>query len=389
MIYTLWLFIFILLFILIKLFKIEKNKLLVFSISLIIILFVINLKIAIPASIEGAKLWFVALLPTLFPFTTLCNLLIAYDGIGFYSKFLGPLICKPLKLSYTSSFPLLASFLCGYPLGGKYTSDLYEDGKISKKEYIRLANIASNCGPIFILGSVSIAMLNNEKAGYILLFSNFLSIILIGFLTIKDGNNISSQLKSSNKNLVKKSFGDNLKTSIENAISTSLMVGGFVILFCVVIAILKSSTSLSNLIYGLEEFLNLPNGALYGTFLGSIEITNGANILSSSTLSLPLKLALISFLCSFSGLSIIAQVSSFLGRHNFPIGRYIFLKLIQGFISFVITYCLATFIPLPVETFKNTEAFIPSIIMYYSPLLLLLLLPLLFNLIYKLFFHRS
>lgn len=388
MIYILWLFIFVLLFILIKLFNIEKNKLFVLFISATIILFVVNLKIAIPASIAGAKLWFTALLPTLFPFTTLCNLLIAYDGISIYSKIIGPLICKPLRLSNSSSFPLIASFLCGYPLGAKYTSDLYESGEISKKEYIRLSNIASNCGPIFILGSVSIAMLNNENLGYILNFSNFFSIFIIAFLTIKEGkpSKVSSSIKNTNS---KKSLGDNLKSSIENAISTSIIVGGFIILFCVIIAIIKSNSNITNFIYLFESYLNIPKGSLYGTLLGCIEITNGASILASSPLSLELKLALISFLCSFSGLSIIAQVSSFLGRHDFPLGRYVIFKFIQGLISFTITYSLAKIIPFTKETFYTNGISTPSIFMYYSPLLLLLFSLLIFNLIYKLLFHRS
>lgn len=113
----------------------------------------------------------------------ICNLLISYDGITVYSKILGPLLCKPLGLSKSCSFPLAASFLCGYPLGAKYCTDIYELGYIDRKEYIRLLNVASNCGPLFIVGSVALAMLGNVKLGYILLIANYLSLIIIGFIT--------------------------------------------------------------------------------------------------------------------------------------------------------------------------------------------------------------
>ena len=126
-----------------------------------------------------------AILPTIFPFSVICNLIIHYDGISFYSNILGPIICKPLKLSNCSSFPIVASLLCGYPLGCKYCCDLYELGCISKEEYLRLLNIASNASPIFLIGSVGAAMLGNIKYGFILLLGNYLAPLIIGFFTKK------------------------------------------------------------------------------------------------------------------------------------------------------------------------------------------------------------
>ena len=160
-IYILWLFIFLLLVLLFKLLDVKKNYIMCFLITIFIIIFVVNLKTSIDSAINGAKLVVSAILPTIFPFSVICNLLICYDGITLYSKILGPLICKPLGLSKSSSFPLAASFICGYPLGAKYSSDIYKLGYINKDEYERLLNIASNAGPIFILGSVAVAMLNN------------------------------------------------------------------------------------------------------------------------------------------------------------------------------------------------------------------------------------
>ncbi|MGL4773876.1 MAG: sporulation integral membrane protein YlbJ [Clostridium sp.] len=386
MIYALWLLIFILIISLIKLIGIEKNKLLVFLISFIIILFVVNLKLSMSSAIYGAKLWFNALLPTLFPFTTLCNLLIAYGGIDVYSKLIGPIICKPLKLSKACSFPLFASFLCGYPLGCKYSSDLYSDGAISRKEYIRLVSIATNCGPIFIMGSVALTMLNNPKAGYILLFSNYISIFIIAIMTIREGENNSAEYTPQKSN---KSFGDNLRTSIENAINTSFMVGGFVILFCVLISIIKNNAHMSIIFNTIESFLSLPKDSLYGIFLGSIEITNGASIISSSSLILPLKLSIISFLCSFSGLSIIAQASSFIGKHNFPMGRYIGFKFVQGIISFTLTYLLCSIVPISTTAWTGSDNFSINIIMYFIPFILMTIISILFMTLKKLFFHSS
>lgn len=333
----LWFLIAILSITLFKLLGIKKNYLVCFCITFFIILFILNLESSIEASLQGCNLALKAIIPTIFPFTVVCNLLISYDGITLYSKILGPIFCKPLKLSKDSSFPLVASFLCGYPLGAKYASDIYDLGHINKLEYTRLLNIASNAGPIFLIGSVSAAMLSNIKYGYILLIANYLSIILVGLLTIKSSKITKTPppRNTPSSNII---FGSALKNAIENGISTTLNICAFVIMFSVIINIIKSSTIISTAFQNLEIYLNLPSSILYNLFLGSIEFTNGCKLIASSSLSINLKLSLISFICSFSSLSVLAQVSSIVSTHNPSMLKYTFWKLIQGILSFVITY---------------------------------------------------
>lgn len=383
-IYILWLFVFLLLILLFKLLNITKNYIICFLITIFIIIFVVNLKTSIDSAITGAKLVFFAILPTIFPFSVICNLLICYDGITLYSKILGPLFCKPLGLSKNSSFPLIASFICGYPLGAKYASDIYNLGYIHKDEYERLLNIASNAGPIFILGSISIAMLNNIKYGYILLASNYLSCFLIGLITRKKSKNNIKVIKNI-KPLKESNFGSNLKTSIEGAINTTLNVGAFVIIFSVVINIIKSTTFISDAFNLIETLFKLPNSILYNLFLGSIEFTNGAKLISSINLSINLKLSIISFILCFSSLSVIAQVSSIVSKDNPNLKNYIFLKFIQGIFGFIITLIISTFVLTSVPTFNYTNNFISKIFLYkvFIFLLILLVIPLIFKILIR------
>lgn len=385
----LWLLIILLIHTLFKLIDIKKNYVISFLISILIILFFINLKVSMSSAIEGCKLWFKAMVPTLFPFLVICNLLISYDGISLYSKILGPFLCKPLGLSKVCSFPLAASFLCGYPLGAKYCTDIYDLGYINKKEYFRLLNIASNCGPLFIVGSVSAAMLGNAKLGYILLIANYLSLILIGLFTRKKIN-ISSN-KSSNLSKQSINFGQALKNAIDNALLTTIQVGGFIVIFSVIIGIIKNNANISIIFYNLESFLNLPKDSLYALFLGSIEITNGCNIIANSTLTIPLKLSIISFLCSFSGLSIIAQVSSFISKHNVPMFKYTLLKLIQGILSFIITFIIANLFAGSIATSTIVAPANPytTIVMYLLPFIIILCIYIVGKIFKKLLLHIS
>lgn len=383
-IYILWLFVFILVAILLKLLNIKKNYIMCFFITLFIILFVINLKSSIDAAINGAKLVVNAILPTIFPFSIICNLLICYDGITLYSKILGPLICKPLGLSKNSSFPIVASFICGYPLGAKYSSDIYNLGYIHKDEYERLLNIASNAGPIFILGSVAVAMLNNIKYGYILLIANYLSSIIIGFITKKPSKNFKPQI---DKGITFKesNFGTNLKSSIESAINTTLNVSAFVIIFSVIINIIKSNTFISAAFNLLENLIKLPSGIIYNLLLGSVEFTNGAKLISEINLAISLKLSIISFILCFSSLSVIAQVTSIVGKDNPNLKRYISLKFLQGIIGFIITFISSNIILQTVPTFNTSYEYSNYSIInkIFIPIVFLLCTSLLISILYK------
>ncbi len=129
-------------------------------------------------------------------------------------------------------------------------------------------------------------------------------------------------------------IGEILSESVKNALETICMIGGFVILFSVICEILKSTNILSffgNLFLP-ENMKNLGNGL----FLGTIEITNGINIISQNITKEGVILACC--LVSFSGLSILAQTASIVGKTDINFGIYIFSKILHSLISFI--YCI-------------------------------------------------
>ena len=382
----LWLSIIILSIILIKLLKLSKNQIITILITLFIVLFIINLNTCMQSTFTGLNLVIKAILPTIFPFSVICNLIIHYDGISFYSNILGPIICKPLKLSNCSSFPIVASLLCGYPLGCKYCCDLYELGYISKEEYLRLLNIASNASPIFLIGSVGAAMLGNIKYGFILLLGNYLAPLIIGFFTKKNTHEFNNSNEYPLKTDGSYNFGIIIKTSIENAINTTLQVGAFVIIFSIIIGIIKNNSLINIIFNNVERLLSLSPNSLYGIFLGSIEYTNGCKILTSISSSIIFKLSAISFICSFSGLSIIGQISSFTGKFNISLKKYSFIKFIQGIISFIITFIFSSIF---ISTETTSSIYIHSyyntnkLLFFTYALLLLPLIVKLTNILFK------
>ena len=366
--------IFFLLLLLYKLLNKNRNYFMCLLITTFIFLFVSNLQSCIDSALVGVSLVVKTIVPTIFPFSVICNLLISYDGVSLYSKILGPIFCKPLKLSKSSSFPIVASILSGYPLGCKYCCDLYSLGYINRNEFERLLNIASNASPMFLIGSIGATMLGDVKLGFILLIGNYLSPIIVGILT-RNKNKTLSNMKEIPKTNTNINFGTALKSAIDNGINTTWQVGAFVVLFSIIISIIKNNAYISIIFSNLEDFFNLPQYSLYGFFLGSVEFTNGCKLITTLPLTLPLKLAIISFICSFSGLSVIAQISSFVSKYDVSLAKYSLLKFIQGIISFFITFFVSSLFTLKYTA--NTS----NIILYNNTISVAILLGILLLLI--------
>ncbi|WP_426351403.1 sporulation integral membrane protein YlbJ [Alloiococcus sp. CFN-8] len=332
----------ILLLCLLLLYKDRINILYCLVISILITYFILFPRMSIDSALIGLKLFINSVFPTIFPFLFLCNMLICYDGIELYSQLVGPIICTPLRLSRQCSLPLIISFLCGYPLGAKYSTDIYEKGFICEEEYYRLLNIASNVSPLFLLGSVATVMFNNSYVGYIMLIGSYSSCFIMSLL-IKPIK--SKTINIQNKKTIDMNIGNALKKSLEDATKTCIAVAGFIVIFSVITYAVKNSSIYQNIISLVTNNLKINKALIDSLLVGMMETTNGCYIISKSALTIETKVSVASYLCSFSGLSIIAQVHSFTYKHKgFKLGMYTYRKLIQGLISAGITYLSCWFL---------------------------------------------
>lgn len=309
--------------------------------SILIIYIIFNPELCLKSALDGSKLFIKSVFVSLFPFLVLINIMISYDAVNIYSKCFGNILCKPLRLPQNCSLVLIVSILCGYPLGAKYACDLYKKNLIDFKTCERLISIASNPSPLFVIGSVGTYMLNNHSLGFILLLSCYLSCFIIGFFLPAPPHNLSSKHLAIDCVYEKRNIGDVLNKSINNALKTSISIGGFVIFFSVITTIVKNNILFDIVFTKLSIILNVSQKSLESFLLGLLEMTNGCNLVSyNNDFSILFKIILLSFLLGFSGLSIISQVYSIIYKFKFSINKYIKLKLIQGIICSILTLIL-------------------------------------------------
>lgn len=263
---------------------------------------------------EGLLLWFQILLPTLLPYLILTNLMIYTNSITYISYIFGPFFQKLLGVSKSGSFAVLAGFLCGYPVGAKVTADLVRTKKITQNEGKYLLSFCNNTSPAFISSYLVIQNLRDESLLFSTLFILYLSPIICSFLFRK-----IYHIAPSNE-YIPESSDSNIYFSFEifdncimNAFETITKVGGYVILFSVLIA-LGSMTPLAPV-------------------LAVLEITNGIPCILNTVPDFYISYVLVLALTSFGGFCAIAQTKTMLYDTELSIIPYTIEKLITALVT--------------------------------------------------------
>lgn len=297
------------------------------------------------AAKDGLALWVNNIVPSMFPFFVATELLCQTNFIYLLGKVFKKIMKPFFNVPEESSSALLLGTISGYPIGAKMVCNLKEKKIISKVEAERLIAYTNNSGPLFILGAVGISLFGNKKIGFILLLSHIISCLLVGFLFKnwkKDNLKIDYKLfRTDTQKLIKLSnLGEILGNAIKTSIVNILTIGGFVVLFSVIISIIETSGIIDIFSTFLNQF-GIPENFAKALFLGMIELTNGVNL--SSKLFIEnnlLSVLLTSFLLGFGGISILFQIYSIIAKEGISIKPYVYGKFLHGLISIFITLIL-------------------------------------------------
>lgn len=338
----------------------NKKKLHISNIITILLLLVIMLNIvknpkqSISSAKEGLDIWFNLLIPSLFPFIFISDLLVSIGFVNIFAKYLEPIMKPIFNVSGIGIFPFSMSIMSGYPVGAKLTSNLRNMGLISKTVGNRLISFSSTSGPLFILGTVLIGMLKAPKLSGLMIIPHYLGAITLGVIfrfykkneEVNPIENSSSNLETEistlqNKN---KSIGNIISKSIKDSTDSIIVVGGFVIVYSVVIDILILSSTFNSFITILSQLTAIDAYTLKGLTAGIIEITKGCSIISNLDIELINKIILINFIIGWGGFSIHSQAISFIGNTDISTKIYLVSKAFHGFLSAIFTYLIYIFI---------------------------------------------
>lgn len=295
------------------------------------------------AAKNGLLLWSSSVVPSLLPFFIATELLGYTNIVSFLGKLLNKFMRPIFNVPGEGSFALIMGIISGYPVGAKIVSNFKKQGICTEEECERLLSFTNNSGPLFIIGTVGVSLFSSSNIGFKLFAVHIISCLLVGFLfrLWKCNNSSNFVWKRSNihtsKNLNLDNLGSVLSISIQNAIQSVVIIGGFVVLFSVIVSMLNSSKIL-NLLCTFLETLKLPQAYSESIITGIIEVTNGVKLSAINTS--PFSIIICSFLLGFGGISVLLQVLSITSEAKISIKPYILGKLLQAFFSAIIMYFL-------------------------------------------------
>ncbi len=324
------------------------------------------------AAKNGLILWATSVVPSLFPFFVATEMLSYTNVVSCLGKWLTPIMRPLFGVPGEAAFAFLMGLISGYPVGAKIVSNFMEQGICTEEEAERMLAFTNNSGPLFIIGTVGITLFGNTTIGVLLLITHILACISVGIILnictihkrksefipphskadINHNRKQNIHINSPKSKATSPSFsslGEILGTSIKNATSTVLLIGGFVVLFSVVISILNQShllDSISHILTPIFSTLHIPNEFCKPLLSGIVELTNGISlIVGVHVKNISINIILCAFLLGFGGFSVLLQVFSIISRNGLSIQKYAYGKLLQGILAALYTALALQFIP--------------------------------------------
>lgn len=310
---------------------------------------------------RGLSTWSVHLLPSLLPFFIAADLLLSLGFVRFLGIILEPVMRPVFRLPGETGFALALGFTSGFPMGAVLTASLKEQNLCTAQEAARLAAFTNNSSPLFLLISVPVSMLHRPELGILLLAAHYLANLTIGillrFLAPSEHTAIQTRHLFRTALLEMRQYqlshhqpvGAMLGQAVQKGIDSIVKIGGFVLLFSVVLSLLQASSFLfllDRFFSGVLTVLQITPQLSTALSAGLFEMTLGAQAASQCPAALLEQLMIISFILGWSGLSIQAQVSSILAEQNISSRLYCLCRPIQGLLA-------ALYIPMLIVLFPG------------------------------------
>lgn len=281
--------------------------------AVLTLLFIIDAGGTRDAVLSSLRLSATSVIPAVFPCAVLSGLIVRLGG----ADKLGRLAERPMRLLFAlpgeAFCAIFLGFLCGFPVGAKTCTELFDRGSLSREEAERLLAFSSLASPSFVINAVGKGMLGSAKAGVIL----FTALVLISLVS---GTLLSLTARKGHKYLTtfaqpakeRESFSEALIGSVNSAADAMVRLCAFSAFFSAIPAVLLPLSA------------TLPD-AVRAAVAGLFELSGGCAAAASCSLPLPSVAAVL----GWTGLAVHFQILSVI-KGKLSSKRYFFVSLIRA-----------------------------------------------------------
>lgn len=310
------------------------------------------------ASAAGLELWWRSVLPALFPFFVLAELLAGLGVIRAVGVLLEPVMRPLFRIPGEGAFALAMGLASGCPLGAKITARLVREGACTREEGERLLAFANTSNPLFIMGAVAVGMFGSATIGVTLAAAHYLAVLCVGIaFRFHAGGRMSGAPRSDGPGVLRRAAeamaterrrdrrppGALFADAVRDTMATMLFIGGCIMFFSVLIRMAEVSGLLAIVARPAEGWLTALGsepGLVSMLLAGLVEVTNGAQNFSEWEAPLLLRLIAVSFLLGWSGLSIHSQVAAMVHGTGLRLVPYWTGRLLHGLFAALFTRVL-------------------------------------------------
>lgn len=352
----------------------KKRTLITIGLLLLMLMLLCYPNLCLQAAQNGLLLWFNKVLPSLLPFMIFINILVPLDGLHTLIDWCTPFAKRFWHLPGESLFAFITGLIAGYPMGAKVIKSLYQENKLTKKEAELTLCFCNNCGPLFMIGTIGTAMLSQTSLGYFLFGIHLLSALIMSFLLTRHFTAPACLSINKSTNSTPPNFFSLLNLGVMNAMDTIVCVGGYIILFSVILALITQTPFASKILTHISS--NSSQALIFTGILSScLELSNGAYALSKLPISI-YSIALLSAATGFGGICVYLQALFVLEDTHFDTKPFFISKCVQGFLSFSLTILLwplynLLFHPTPQSSLYTSYCYSPTYLLIAIILLII------------------
>ena len=269
---------------------------------------------------KGLSLCARAIVPSLFPFLVLSELLVA-SGVG---EWLTAPIARPLGkfmgLSPAGCCAVVLGLLCGFPIGARSAILAYKNGNMTRTECERVLACSSIPSMAFLISTVGTTLFGDATFGVTLYICAAFAALLSGFCIYVVQKRTKTDEKTNIKtHLVKLHFDRSMfPTAVRNATVSTLFICAYVVFF----STLTETVGLVLARFGATEILHASLASL-------LELSGGVSA-AAGLASRPLAILLTGATVGWSGISVHCQMLSLTDGHNLSLRPYFAAKGMQA-----------------------------------------------------------
>lgn len=280
--------------------------------------------VSVKAAAHGLLLWYEHILPALLPFSILSDILIHSNACFVVSEVLYVLIHPFLPCSRQGTFPVVAGFLFGFPMGSRICAQMVCGGQLDASEADCLFPFCNNISPIFIISFIVHDTLGNDGLLPVTLLCLYIPAWLVGYFLLRRQHASEKKMPAAG---LKINFSI-IDAGIMNSFEMMCKLGGYIMLFSIITELMQ----------------NLCPGSILVTGLAApLEITNGIALLQSLALNARIKYTCILALTAFGGLCSMVQTYSMVYPAGLSMKKYIRIRLLLACTSGICAYLLYPF----------------------------------------------